>query len=259
MKKTIYTGFWIALLICSFVLLGFMNKKHTSNKCNKIKIQFEYPDQNILIDTNDIKILLRHFIDSVSEYTQDDYDINKMENLIRSNHYVSEANVFITIQGELEVHVIQRDPIARVITTDGTPLYLDDKGYIFPVNPNHAARVTVINGYIDPLKASLKNQTTPIDSIDDKAMHDAFTISKYIHNNKFLNAQIGQVYITKDHDIELIPKLGKHLIEFGSLKNMRNKFEKLIVFYKDALGNNNWKKYGKINLKYNNQIVCTKI
>lgn len=259
MKKIIYTIFWIALLICCFILLGFMNKKHAAIQCEKINIHYDYPDQNILVDTDDIMTLLQDYVDSVGQCTQEDYQINKMEELLLGNHYVQDANVYTTMYGNIEIEITQRKPIVRLITSDGTPYYMDKLGMIVPASTKHTARVTVASGYIKPVKSSLHDQVIPPDSIHDKTIHDVFEISKYIQNNDFLHAQIGQIYITKDQEIELIPKIGKHLIEFGSLENMQSKFDKLIVFYKQALGNNNWNKYEKINLKYNNQIVCTKI
>ena len=44
---------------------------------------------------------------------------------------------------------------------------------------------------------------------------------------------------------------------FGA-KYFRNKFEKLKVFYRYGLGKVGWDRYSMINLKYHNQVVCTK-
>jgi cell division protein FtsQ len=45
---------------------------------------------------------------------------------------------------------------------------------------------------------------------------------------------------------------------FGTGDDIEIKFEKLMLFYKEGLSRVGWDKYSTINLKYKNQIVCTK-
>jgi len=69
---------------------------------------------------------------------------------------------------------------------------------------------------------------------------------------------IEQLYINKKSEFELIPKIGNHTILFGDIKEMKDKFEKLIAFYKQGISKSGWNKYKTINLKFKNQVVCTK-
>jgi cell division protein FtsQ len=76
-----------------------------------------------------------------------------------------------------------------------------------------------------------------------------------------LRAQIGQIHREKNGDFLLIPQVGAHKIVFGTAKNdkdVEDKFNKLIVFYKEGLPFEGWNKYNLINLKYDKQIVCSK-
>jgi cell division protein FtsQ len=81
---------------------------------------------------------------------------------------------------------------------------------------------------------------------------------KYINRNDFLKAQIQEIYINRKNEFELIPTMGDHRIIFGDIENMEGKFKKLLVFYEDGLRNMNWNRFSTINIKYKNQIVCTK-
>jgi len=58
--------------------------------------------------------------------------------------------------------------------------------------------------------------------------------------------------------MELIPKVGNHLIIFGDTSQMSQKFENLILFYRKGLTKVGWDKYNIINLKFKNQVVCSK-
>jgi cell division protein FtsQ len=64
--------------------------------------------------------------------------------------------------------------------------------------------------------------------------------------------------VNKNTEFELVPKVGRHIIVFGDIDNMEKKFDKLIVFYKEGLNKTGWDKYKIINLKYENQVVCSK-
>jgi cell division protein FtsQ len=46
---------------------------------------------------------------------------------------------------------------------------------------------------------------------------------------------------------------------FGEAKDFEEKFEKLKTFYTEGLNKTDgWNKYSTINIKYKNQVVCTK-
>jgi cell division protein FtsQ len=64
------------------------------------------------------------------------------------------------------------------------------------------------------------------------------------------------VYV--DKDLELIPRVGNHTIILGNVSDLQEKFNKLMIFYKEAMPKVGWNKYKTLNLKYKNQIVCKK-
>jgi cell division protein FtsQ len=78
-----------------------------------------------------------------------------------------------------------------------------------------------------------------------------------LRENSFWNAQIEQINVLKDNDIELIPRVGDHIIYLGKIDNFEEKLKRLMIFYKDGLNKIGWNKYKRINLEYDNQIICT--
>ena len=59
-------------------------------------------------------------------------------------------------------------------------------------------------------------------------------------------------------DMELVPRVGDHTILIGDDQQIHEKFEKLFLFYMEGLNKAGWNKYKVINLKYKDQVVCTK-
>ena len=73
-----------------------------------------------------------------------------------------------------------------------------------------------------------------------------------------LKAQINQIYVNSKGEYDLIPELGDHVVQFGTIENAQNKLCNLGAFYRKTLTSNDWDNYKIINLTYKDQIVCTK-
>ena len=67
-----------------------------------------------------------------------------------------------------------------------------------------------------------------------------------------------QIFVHPDNEVELIPRVGNHRIMLGTFEGFEEKLDKLQLFYEQAIPKVGWEKYSIINLKYKNQIVCTK-
>ena len=61
-----------------------------------------------------------------------------------------------------------------------------------------------------------------------------------------------------DYQVEIVPRAGDQIVMLGSLDGYRDKLDKLAAFYRNAVGYVGWENVGRINLKYEGQIVCTK-
>jgi cell division protein FtsQ len=84
-------------------------------------------------------------------------------------------------------------------------------------------------------------------------------MAKYINADDFWRSQIHQIYVNDNDDMEIVPLVGDQRIIFGDTTSMEEKFKKLLTFYQEGLNTTGWwNKYSTINLKFKNQIVCTK-
>jgi len=101
-----------------------------------------------------------------------------------------------------------------------------------------------------------------INNITDKQKYkvwfDILELGKKIHGDEFWGSQIVQIYLNRQGKFELIPRVGAHLILLGDITELDNKFEKLEVLYKKAFPVEGWNNYERIDLRYKNQVVCTK-
>ena len=181
-------------------------------------------------------------VDSIDGLPLNALPLYEMEKSIEQHSLIKSAEVFILTNGELTVMVMQKDPLVRVQNVQGKSYYLDIEGKPFPLSRNYTQRLMVANGNI-------------IDSVDVAIVSK---VANYINQNEFWKAQIMQLHINENKEVELIPRVGNHIILLGSEEGMEAKFEKLMLFYQKGVQQIGWNQYSIINLKYKNQLVCVK-
>lgn len=85
---------------------------------------------------------------------------------------------------------------------------------------------------------------------------------KYIEEDSFWRAEIVQIVASTmssgDVRLELIPRTGRHIVQFGTLDDAEAKLDKLLAFYEKGLKNIGWGVYRTISVEYKGQVVCTK-
>ena len=255
---------WVLLLARTGVLVGLSGIEHDRKPCRKVSITIDYGAADILITKKEIDSLITRTAGTVKGKPLGYINIAAVEGSIRRQSYVAEVKVFNSNDGDLSVQVRQREPLLRIINRKFESFYLDESGAMLPVNPNFSARAIVANGIIDYSYAKNPNYRVNVLSLSDSVMYDSlltnlYKLAMYITHDKFLKVQIGEIYVDERGEFELIPRVGNHTILFGKAEDMDEKFKKLFAFYKLGLNRIGWNKYNVVNIKFKNQVVCSKI
>lgn len=253
--------FNILAIIFIIVVLGFAKNAQETQVFDKTKlaIQIDYVTENRFVDYDDVKNEVTYIQGTGTKYF---YGLNplEIEKKIINNSAIKDAQVYKSIDGKLNIQVKQRRPIARIFTqNDG--YYMDEFGGLMPLSNKYTSRTVVFSGYLfEPYSIRYQlNYQNLEDSVARKTMlDDIFKVAHYIDQSEFWTSQIEQVYVNKDLEFELIPSVGNHKIVLGGVDNLPIKFNKLMIFYKKGLPKTGWNEYSEINLKFKNQIVCTK-
>jgi cell division protein FtsQ len=178
--------------------------------------------------------------------------MHELENSLKANPFIEYAKVYGDMDGTLMIEISQRQPILRMLNRFDQDFYIDMHGLKLPLSPNFTARVLAVNGFIDePFGGRVDTMRTQI-------ARDVFKTVSYIHADPLWDAQIAQVYVNVDKEIELIPRVGSQRILLGSADSLDVKFKNLLGFYKQALPKMGWEAYKTINIKYTNQVIGIK-
>lgn len=264
LKKILRFTIWSLLIIGLLLTMGFVNRKQNSLICKSLEVKINKNDEVSFLDKTDITKLIRRRGDSIVGQSKYSIDIPIIEKTLNNHEDIAKVNVYMTIDGSVNVNVKQRKPILRVFNLSGESYYLDESGKIMPLSNKYTARVLVANGNI--LQTDVSNYSNATNAIvndtikkSNSMLNELFALATYINRDEFWKAQIQQIYVNTERDMELIPLVGNQKIIFGDTTAMDEKFKKLKIFYLQGLNTTGWwDKYSTINLKFKNQIVCTK-
>ncbi|MDN5284186.1 MAG: cell division protein FtsQ [Mucilaginibacter sp.] len=249
--KRLLVGFaWIICLGGLVVLMSFIEVKKASLICTAVKVNI--PGSQYFIDKQEVDQILQTSSHTLIGRKLEGIDIQDLENKLKANPFIEFAKVYTEMDGVLRVEVSQRQPILRVMNHYDMDFYVDQHGLKIPLSSNFTARVLVANGFIDELF------TNHVDSLHTRVAKDLFLTADFIRKDSLWDAQIAQLYVNKDHEIELIPRVGNQRILIGNADSLQVKFANLLAFYKEVLPKVGWDKYRMINIKYSGQVVGIK-
>lgn len=238
---------WITCLGGLVVLMSFIEEKKSEAVCKDVKIYI--PGNQYFIDRDEVDNILQVNSRSLIGRRMQNINIQDLESKLKANPFIEFAKVYTDMDGVINVEISQRQPILRVMNRFDQDFYIDQHGLKIPLSSNFTARVLVANGYIDEAFANV------VDSLHTPIANELFRTADYIRKDSLWDAQISQLYVNKDHEIELIPRVGNNRILIGRADSLETKFHNLLVFYKKALPLVGWDAYKVINLKYANQVV----
>ncbi len=177
------------------------------------------------------------------------FDLNQLEDLLETNLWIRNAELFFDKNDNLHVDVTEREPVARIFTVSGASFYLDDAGEELPITNDQIARV--------PVFTSFPNETSVAREKDSLLKLQIREMGHYILKHDFWMAQIEQVNINH-YEFELVPKLGNHIILFGNGNLIEPKFNRIALFYQKIMNKTGWNYYSQLDVRFNKQLIASR-
>lgn len=238
-----------------FAFTAFNKPDETANICTKVTIDIADEATNGFINAEKIKERLEKQHLYPLEKPMKYIDARKIEETLSNSPFVKNTECFKTQNGHINISITQRMPLVRIKSINHDDYYLDDQDAIMP-NTNYTSDLIIATGYISPWFAT----------------RYVAALSKAIMDNELWKNQIEQINILPDRSVELVPRVGEHIVFLGNLPTSNNrqqrtkmihdfvnlKLTRLEKFYKYGLSQAGWNKYSYINLEFDNQIICKK-
>lgn len=260
MKHFLTILFWLTVTTYLVMVLGFSSESRKGIICNEICIIIEDSLSRRFYSGHDIEQIIKSGGINTLGYPISAINTRKLEELFYEKPYIQKVDIYTTMNGLLAVRVKQREPVVRVICRDGKSWYLDKDGYIMPESRKFTQYVLVASGNFtggDQIKKYRK-----LDDIENveriKDWVDILSLANYLRQDELWVAQVVHIYLDRQGIFELYPRVGAHQIILGDVKDLAERMEKLKKLYETGLEYEGWNNYDKIDLRFKNQVVCTK-
>ena len=220
-------------------LFSFTSKRNESRKLTKSVVVFVGDNASFVNRETVDKLLIENNKDAQS-IDKDKLDLNKLEKVLNSHEMIEKSEVFVSVDGVLKAIVKQKTPIARVFDGDDS-FYIDYEGNTMPLSTNFTARVPLVSG-----------------KINKKNSEDLAELFRIIHNDAFLKKNIIGVQIMPNGSLIMLNRNFNYQIDFGGDVRVRAKFNNYKAFFQKAVLDSSLYKYKTIDLRFAQQVVCTK-
>ena len=220
---------------------SFNRPDEVATSCNKVHINIEESSVKGFLTADEVKLRLQRARLYPLGDPMEKVNSRNIEELLAKNPFVKSVQCYKTLTGTVHVNLVQRLPVIRVMPDNGEDYYVDEEGNIMP-NTHYASNLVVATGSIQRKYAQ-------------SVLRD---MGNYLIHNELWRSQVEQLNVLRDGSLEMVPRVGNHIVYLGRPENIEQKFNRLEKFYKYGLSKAGWNKYSYINIEFDNQIICKK-
>ena len=240
MKIFNWTNIRLLLMFALVIFLfSFTTKRNEERKLKK-SVVFFLNNSSLFVEEAMVNKLLIENKSQAQSIRKVGVDLSKIEKSINSNPMIERSEVVVSIDGVLKAVVKQKTPVGRIFK-DNKSYYSDYKGGIMPLSENFTARVPLVLGEI-----SQKNE------------EDLSKLLRFVYDDEFLKKNIIGVQIMRNGALKMQNRNFDYEIEFGNTQDFEQKFNNYKAFYQKAVLDSSLYNYKKIDLRFSQQVVCTK-
>ena len=224
-----------------YSVLAMTDRHEDSRLCRGVDLHITDSLHFDLIDEEMVlAVLQEHSIDPTG-MPLEEIDPERIEATLLMHPLVGKVQCYKTGGDMLRINLSSKVPLVRVINNRGQDFYVDSRGEIL-TQRSLAVQLPVATGYIDRQFAA----------------GELLEVVRVIDRSEFWKAQVEQINVTREGQIELVPRVGDHLLILGTAQDVEDKLKRLENFYHKGLDNVGWNKYRSISVAYENQVVCKK-
>lgn len=239
-KKTLVVT--VDVIIAAYLVLAvtaFNRPDEKATVCSEVKIDIAQDKGDGFLNPGEVKRLLeRQSLYPLAQPMQF-VSTRSIEEALMKSPFVDEAQCYKTQSGHVCIQLRQRLPLLHVMADNGERYYLDDHGEILPAT-GLTLDLIVATGIISRKYA--REVLAPL----------AITL----YDDAFWQNQIVQLNVLGDGTLELVPRVGDHVVYLGAPTDIPQKLDRLRKFYKYGLSHAGWNRYERISVEFGNQIIC---
>lgn len=230
----ILMGVYLVLAVTAF------NKPDgRSTVCSEVRISIEKSEPAGFLTEADVRqMLVKNRILPIGQQ-MDRISVRQIEEKLSASQLIEKAECYKTQAGHICINIHQRVPVVRVMAQNGEDYYVDSNGHAMRPQ-GYTCDVVVATGAIS--HAYAEKRLAPL--------------VNEILSDKFWKNQVVQLNVLDDGSVEMVPRVGEHIAYLGQPTGVTRKLDRLRKFYRYGLSQAGWNKYSRINVEFDNQIIC---
>ena len=222
--------------------LTTLNRPKQEPECKGLDIVVKDEQQTDFVNENEIRELLVKKKMFPEGKALKDIDLAQMESVLVASPYIDQALCYTTAEGNVTIQVTPRIPIMHVLNSAGEDFYIDNVGGTMP-RAHHVIDLIVMTGNVK--RATAGKLYSPL--------------AQVLCADPYWRDQIQEVHVDANGEISLTPRVGNHIIILGDTSKIEDKLSRMKTFQTEGLDKAGWNRYKAISLKYDNQVICTKL
>ncbi len=234
--------------LVGLVFLSVAATKHRKQlECTGTSVNIDYAGGLSFINVEEVDSVLLEINEikpSLSKLAE--LPLSEMEHRLEKNPWIQAAEVYLRQDGKLQVDIVQKRPLFRVINTGSVGYYICRDKSKMPLNSNFTAQVTVVGGWLE----------TGDSQRDSLVFANLFFLQESLEKDSFLLAMTDQILIDELGEFSLIPISGGHKVRLGNADRLEDKLGRLKTFYREGMVHTGWNQYGLVDLRFSGQVVC---
>lgn len=168
-------------------------------------------------------------------------DTEEIEKRLSKSEYIESVECYIDNSNTFVIEVSQLVPVMRVFD-NGNSYYVNRAGKRMSARGRYHIDVPIVNGHFE---GGLQ-PTILLPIIDYVATDDA------------LSSLVSMYEVRDSSNICFVPSICGHVVNLGNNKDVKSKFEKLMLFYRKVMPEKGWNTYDEVSLKWDYRVVATK-
>ena len=251
-RKAILLGVCAALIAGVGVLLAASKAHRQQITCEGLKVEFA--DAHRFVTEGDIKGWLEQHYGSYVGQRIDSVGLDRIEAILDEQSAILKSEAWTTEDGCLHIRISQRVPVLRLQKGD-VGCYVDDRGFLFPLQKNYTAPVPLVEGAI-PVRIAADYKGRPQSEREQRWLGETLEMMNWIRRSKVWKEAFVEVRVAPEGDLVLTPREGHERFIFGQPDRVAEKFDRIGEYYEYIRPARGEDYYKTVNVKFDKQIIC---
>lgn len=256
-KKILCIALWVVTAVALIMLFVFGRKWYLGSPLKGVSLHLEREHYQGFVNKDSLLSYAEAISDIKHQNKISNVDMQRINKMLADNPWIETGSAHITLNDTLFIRAKEYEPVLRIFDNNGKSVYITAEGIIIPSSPYYTPHLIIASGYFS-LPENEININVNNNLYQKSGLAEALVIAQAVQKDDYLKSHIGQIYRNEDNIFELTVNNLPAKVIVGDTGNITSKLSRLKTLLEKYNNTEELLAYKTLDLRYNNQIVCTK-